>query len=117
MEQLGLVWDRPSLAEAVARRDDGIQRAVDHAEAEEPGWCDLAFGFLQAFAQEAAEPFLAEAVVEAAYGIVPPPPDGRAWGGIFQKASRRQVIRRVGYAPARTSNASAKPLWVGVREQ
>jgi hypothetical protein len=116
MDQLSMTWDRVSLAEAAARRDTGIQRAADHAEREAPGWGEIAFAFLERFAAESAYPFLAEQVVEAAQGVVPPAPDGRAWGGIFQKASRRKVIRRVGYAPARTSNASCKPLWTGERE-
>ena len=116
MDQLTMVWDRPSLAEAVSAGERGMQRAADHAEREAPGWGELAFDFLERFAAETDGPFLAEEVVEAAAGIVPPAPDARAWGSVFQKASRRKVIRRVGYAPAATSHGSAKPLWSGERE-
>ena len=63
MDQLGLVWDRPSLAEATQRRDVGIQRAADHAEREAPGWGELALEFLTDYAAGACGPFLAEDVV------------------------------------------------------
>jgi hypothetical protein len=117
MDQLGLVWDRPSLAEAAARRDVGIQRAAEHAESECPGWGEEALNFLAAYAADSAYPFLAEDVIEAYLaGGAPPPADARAWGSVFKRASALKIIRRVGYAPARTSNASCKPLWSGERE-
>jgi hypothetical protein len=98
--------------DVAVRRDTGIRRAADHAERETPGWGHGALAFLRGFAAGATGPFLAEDVA-AAYidrGL-PPPPDGRAWGSVFQRAARRGVIRRIGYAPARSSNGSPKPLW------
>jgi len=58
-------------------------------------------------------PFLAEQFVEYAtkrYGLLPPP-DGRAWGGPVRRAALAGKIRKVGYAPANTSNRSPKALW------
>ena len=94
------------------RRDSGITRATDHAEAETPGWNDIAFDFLEACAKVRAAPFLAEDVIEMAKAAhLPPPPDGRAWGGVFRRAARQGVIQKAGYAPAKTSNCSPKVLW------
>lgn len=117
MDQLTMVWDRPSLAEAVARRDDGIRRASEHAEDECEGWGLEALRFLTRYAGAADVPFLAEDVVLAAVGVVPSPPDARAWGGVFKRAAARGIVRRVGYAPARSSNLSPKCLWQGCRTQ
>ena len=39
------------------------------------------------------------------------PTDQRAWGAVVNWASRRGLIRRVGFAPARSSNGSVKPVW------
>lgn len=94
------------------RRDIGISRAADHADADTPGWSDIAFDFLEACAKVRAAPFLAEDIIELAKAAhLEPPPDGRAWGGVFQRACRRGVIAKAGYAPAKTSNCSPKVLW------
>ncbi|TAM22380.1 MAG: hypothetical protein EPN60_16945 [Nevskiaceae bacterium] len=100
-------------ATARRRRDSGIARAADHADAETPGWTDIAFEFLEACAKVRAAPFLAEDVIEMAKAAhLPEPPDGRAWGGVFQRAARRGVISKIGFAPAKTSNCSPKVQWV-----
>jgi len=41
--------DQLELEQARAARDEGIQTAVDHADAVEPKWSDQAFAFLEAF--------------------------------------------------------------------
>lgn len=97
---------------AARRRDSGIARAVEHADADTPGWSDIAFDFLEACARVRVAPFLAEDIIEMAKAAhMEPPPDGRAWGGVFQRACRRGVIAKAGYAPAKTSNCSPKVLW------
>lgn len=99
-------------ATARRRRDSGIARAADHANAETSGWTDIAFDFLEACAKVRAAPFLAEDVIEMAKAAhLAPPPDGRAWGGVFRRAAKRGVIAKVGFAAAKTSNCSAKVLW------
>lgn len=106
MSQLSL-----TLPQARVRRDIGIQRATDHADQEHPRWADAAFDVLKSAVAIREQPFLAEDAIEAIGHAVPEPPDGRAWGGVFQRAARAGVIRKVGYAPARSSNLSPKVLW------
>lgn len=92
-------------------RDDGIQRAHDHAEEDSPGWSDVALAFLRGHAMK-HEHFLTEDVIEAGktWGLLEPP-DRRAWGHVVRKAVREGIIERDGYAPAKTSHFSPKPRW------
>ena len=99
------------LFSAAQRRNVGMQRAADHADRETPDWRDQAYEFLLTFARANHE-FLSEDFVEAAVSRgIPKPPDGRAWGAIVRRAAVAGAIRRVGAAPARTSNCSLKPVW------
>lgn len=96
------------------RRDDGIERAADHAG---QAWQRSARGYLLEFLAirlKRHDQFLAEDVREFAEkrGITDPP-DGRAWGHVLRSAARENIIRKVGYAPARSSNLSPKVLWEG----
>ena len=94
------------------RRDVGIQRAVDHADDVDPTWSERAYAFLQKFLRNEPGAFLTEDVALGSLRDgLSPPPDGRAWGGVIQRAAKRGAIRKVGYAPARTSNLSPKVLW------
>jgi hypothetical protein len=105
MEQLPIDFVR-------ARRDDGIQRAGDHAGAR---WRGQARGYLLEWLAAPRGDFLAEDVREFAERRgLDAPPDGRAWGVVFQSASRDRLISKVGYAPARSSNLSPKVLWRAV---
>ena len=58
---------------------------------------------------------LAPFLMEDAVALAPPDlrysRDGRAWGGAAKRAQSWGCIKRVGYAQARTSNASPKVLW------
>ena len=99
-------------AAARVRRDTGMQRAVDHADAQEPGWSELAYRFLVRYATESDQPFLAENVIAAARAAgLPEPPDGRAYGAVIQRAHREGVTVKAGFAAAATSNCSPKVLW------
>lgn len=99
-----------STAIAEAKRDDGMARAIEHAESDQPGWAGIALDFLRGYARMHVD-FLAEDVVAAAAMLVPDPPDGRAWGYVFRRAAREGVIQKAGYAPAKTSNLSPKVMW------
>lgn len=87
-------------------RDEGIQRAVDHADdlapACAPKWSDTAYAFLLDYAATHNE-FTTEDVRQAAEaaGKVTIPPDKRAWGGVVQRASRARVIERAGFTVAK----------------
>lgn len=91
----------------LARRDRGIQSSGDHAGSV---WKRRATGYLLEYLAAHREPFLAEDVREFAAQLESPP-DGRAWGSVFQEAARRGLIVKVGYAPAKSSNLSPKVLW------
>lgn len=102
MNQLSLTFAR-------ARRDHGIQQAGDHAGER---WRRLARAYLMEFIGRGHREFMAEDIREyaEAHGF-DRPPDGRAWGIVFQSAAREGLIRKAGYAPARSSNLSPKVLW------
>lgn len=97
---------------AAARRDDGMQRAVDHAERVAAGWKRRAHGYLLEFLCSRKESFLTEDVREFSERKgLDAPPDGRAWGAIMRAAAKEKIITKIGYAPAKSSNLSPKVLW------
>lgn len=93
-----------------ARRDAGIARAREHAEADVPDWTETAAAYLRKFARDTAvgQPFMVEDASECSLGYVPEPDNGKAWGGAVQLAARRGWLRKAGYASARSSNGSPK---------
>lgn len=90
-------------------RDNGMAKALAHADAIEPAWSDLAYTFLLGFIGASQGEFLTEDVRAAAHGAVPDPPDQRAWGGIVIRAVKAGLIRRAGYRPMRSKNCHANP--------
>lgn len=76
-------------------------------------WRDAATKALQRFLLDlpSGKHFMTEDVREQVEPVIGLPHDGRAWGQIIRGAARAGWIRRVGYAPARSSNLSPKPLW------
>lgn len=101
-----------TFAEATKRRDDGMRRAVEHADDVTAEWSKRAIGLLIEYARWDDAGFLAEQVRLFAHDQgLPSPPDGRAWGAVFQRAAKAGHIVRLGYAPAKSSNLSPKVLW------
>lgn len=98
-------------ADAKKRRDSGIKRAVDHADQVHDNWSNAAFIFLNKFMRDHAE-FMTEDVRVAAQGVLPEPPDPRAWGAVITRAYRSGLIKRIGYAPVRHFNAHMRPAAV-----
>jgi hypothetical protein len=43
--------------------------------------------------------------------LVSEPPTSKAWGSIFKEAAKAGTVRKVGYAPSKSSNLSPKTLW------
>jgi hypothetical protein len=89
--------------------DDGMQRAVDHADAITTNWSDMAYALLLHFALQEGN-FIAEEAREFAHKKgLPRPPDGRAWGAVIKRAVNRGLIRKVSY---RTDQyGSPKAVW------
>ena len=102
-----------SLFDAINRRDEGIERSYEHAEAATPGWKAEAAALLGEFrATQNGQTFLTEDYVAFALAKgLAEPPDRRAFGGVMQAGLRRGRVVKVGFAPAKTSNLSPKVLW------
>lgn len=106
---------KPGRQEAAARRDTGMARAIDKAERDNEGWSDAAIEAVKKFckAHGAGHQFLTEDVrlYAETLEIIEKPENERAWGAVMQQAARDEIIRKVGYAPACSSNLSPKVLW------
>lgn len=98
-EQLSLGFIR-------ARRDEGIATAADHSG---QTWQDAAFHAVCEYARTHNQFLTEEARIEA--DQLPLPTDGRAWGAVMQKARREKIVEQIGFARAKSSNLSPKPLW------
>lgn len=98
---------------AAARRDAGIEQAEDHANAVENNWSITAYSHLEAFCRaRRGEKFMVEdlrAFAEAR-GFTSPTTE-KAWGAVIRRAAGNGLIRKVGYAPAKSSNLSPKCQW------
>lgn len=96
---------------AIQARDAGIRQAIEHAEEERPGWSERAYAFLLEYARRHSE-FISEDVSDAAIAAgEPQPPTLRAWGQIYRRAIKNDVIIQVGAGRSRRRNASICPRW------
>ena len=95
-----------------ARRDAGMAAAQAHAEADLPGWTESAAAFLAAYALSVGGTFLVEQCRDASIGRLPAPDNLKAWGPATTYAIRKGWIKRVGWAPACSSNGSVKGLYI-----
>lgn len=92
----------------------GLSQAHRSANSNGDGWTETALNALDHYAQIATEPFTVEQAREWIGDLVPPPKDARAWGAVASMAVRRNHIKPVGYAPARSSHGSPKRTYVWV---
>lgn len=102
-----------AITEAQTRAEIGMERAAQHADRVDPGWCERALQALTEFArgQEGAFTIETARFVLTANGL-PPAPEERAWGYVTRAASKAGVIVMTDrMAKAVTSNGSPKPLW------
>ena len=101
---------------AEAKRNAGMERAVEHADRVVESWSDEAYRYLQDFCRiSEGERFIIEdARLWAAGQGFESPTDERAWGAVIRRAAANGMIRKVGYAPARSSNLSPKCQWEAV---
>ncbi len=99
---------------AAIRRDRGVLNAAIGAEHAQPGWSISAYEFLRGHAEKHAQ-FMAEDVLKhMRIEGLQLPVDGRALGAIFQRGAREGLIKKIGYAPAATSNLAPKCVWVSL---
>ena len=118
----------PAAIRALARdlAEQGADRAVAHADQDEPGWSERAYRLLLAFIAEkktircaGLDPtqdireFSTEDVREWIGARLPEPPDRRAWGAIVRRAVTAGLIVRAGYRPHRdpSRHHGVSTLW------
>lgn len=109
MEQMSL-----TLEQARARGDHGMVRAALTNERKNGGWATVALSRLVEHVKSlpADAEFIVEDLRLAIEDKLPAPTDLRAWGAVTQAATRAQFIEKTGgIAPAKSSNASPKPLY------
>jgi hypothetical protein len=99
---------------AEAKRDTGMALAEDKANRDAPFWSDRALLAVEKYClAHPGQKFLGEDVREWAEAkrMVSVPENEKAWGSVFRRAANLKIIRKIGYAPARSSNLSPKCLW------
>lgn len=105
------MMDLFELAESEAQRDAGMKLAADHADAAHVGWHDRAYEFLVEFAKH-HDNFISEDVSDAAIlADEPQPPTLRAWGTVYRRAVKNDVIIQIGAGRSRRRHASICPKW------
>jgi hypothetical protein len=87
---------------------EGMRAAEEAANNDQPGWSERALDELLEVGRNLGR-FTIEQLREAS--TLESPTDERAWGGVIQRASRAGLIARCGFAPAKSSNGSPKPVW------
>lgn len=80
----------------ITLRDEGMERAITHADMASLNWSDRAFLFLYKYAKSHST-FSGEQVREASKDKLEAPPHLRAWGGVIMSAAKRGVIEKIGY--------------------
>lgn len=88
-------------------RDGGIIVAANNANFHFHGWSNMAFEALKCYLRQNKTPFMCENVRKYAADILelPNPPHSRAWGAIFQRAAKENLIRKVGYGQVENPKA------------
>lgn len=98
-------------------RDDGINRAVDHADAVHEQWSDKALAMLIEYIDligGVGVEFTSEMVrFYAEEQGLSKPPDGRAWGAVMLKAMRSGKCKKIGWTTATDPKVHCNPvsLW------
>jgi hypothetical protein len=95
-----------NIFEAREARDQGINRAVMHADETIPDWSSKAYGLLLQFLSIHVGPFMTEEVRTYAAQIdFPLPPHARAWGGVMLRAVKAGIIQQAGTAKVKNVKA------------
>lgn len=113
---MDIFGDRPAEEQAKARRDDGIYRAVSHADQVAPGWSDQAFKISAMYLSRlnAGSETTSEAIRLHAEGAgLADPPDTRAWGAVLLRLAKANKIKKLGWTTAQDPKAHCRPvtLW------
>lgn len=102
------------MAAALAARDAGMSSSAEHAENVMPGWQDEVVRAVigSVYLQNEPEWTMHHARQWLYACGLPIPAEERAWGAATVRLIREGIIEKTGqYAPAASSNGSAKPLY------
>jgi hypothetical protein len=118
MKQPEFIFPVMELAEEGQRlRDEGMQKAVDHANAVSPEWSKRAVNVFQTYVSllRSGATFKTEDVRVWANlnNRIDTPPHARAWGGIAARASKLGIIKKIGYTQTVNpkSHSATCALW------
>ena len=89
-----------------------MRRAVEHADAVNENWSINAYNFLMEYMKTHHE-FFCEDVMLASFGVIPKPPDPRAWGSIITKARKSGKIISLGFKSVKikTNHCAPRNFW------
>lgn len=96
---------------ARAERDAGMAAVAAGAEAQSPGWGDLALEWLRTYALTHPS-FISEQATDAAraWGLVEPS-NTKAWGPVFKRAAKEGILKRDGFGTSTRRHCSPTPRW------
>jgi hypothetical protein len=94
-------------------RDNGMQQAIDHADAILDNWSEHAMSLLKKYLRHHTGEFMTEDVRKYAEDILfPSPPDDRAWGGIMVRAKNAGLIRKIRLQECKNKSGHRHPVGV-----
>jgi hypothetical protein len=117
MQQAALLFDPPpSKPRREEMRDDGIDRAVSHADRVIPDWSEKAHALSIAYLQSlgsGAQTTSEKVRIYAERAGLPHPPDKRAWGAVMLRLARAGRLRKRGWTTAEDPKVHCNPvsLW------
>lgn len=100
-----------TIEQAIARAEDGMERALAHAEQECNRWGELAYRFLEVHCRR-HQSFISEDVSEASrkYGLIQPTTD-KAWGAVYKRAQAAGIIVMDGTGRSTRRHGTLCPKW------
>jgi hypothetical protein len=103
------------LRKARELRDDGISRAINHANHIDPTLGERALSYVQQIARSSGQRTVTSEYIRqyAEQNGLPFPPDKRAWGAVMRRAAKAGYIRKVGWTTATDPKVHCNPvsLW------
>lgn len=101
-----------NIQQGEALKEEGMRRAVDHANRETLSWSQRALAAVKAAA--ILNPHITtEGVAAWAYKRgLPQPPDPRAWGSVMRSAVIRGIVLGDGYEKSANPRAHRRPVQV-----
>ncbi len=110
-QQLAIDFSAPPLPVARAIGDQGMQRAADRAEPDEPGFSKRAQAFVLRYLAEQGSAS-GEDITDACKAAGIQPAEDRAFGSVYSTLSRRKLIVCVGFcARAKGHGTAGGRVW------